>query len=631
MEGFNTMSPNDKFEQFKSTTSSSGFVSLITTQFLGAFNDNSFKTLITLYISAKLPESERGFYIAFATILLLAPFILFSTHCGYFCDKYSKRTIMIIVKLWEILITVFGFAAFYYDNIPMLLMIIFFLGLHSTLFSPAKYGSLPEVLREEELSRGNGIIELTTFISIIIGTISASILFRYFKGGIHLAAVFFLVVAVLGLATCITVPRIPAAGVSGPFKWNFLSEVYYELKSSLSDRPLYLTIVGITYFWLLATAVNNNIILYSKEMLMIGEDEMGFLMAALAVGIGFGSGIAGRLSGDMVEFGLVPLGAIGMTLFLFDLNFSHGGIALRHAFFYNDSFSYFPMVRTGIDLFMVGLFGGFFIVPLHAFLQQCAPNGETGRIVGLTNFTANLFMVVAAALVYVMHDLVRIPSSNIFAVVSICTLLTTVYIIVILPDFLLRFFIFMISNIIYAVKVAGTTRIPISGPALIVSNHVSLIDAIIINTTSHRHIRFMIRRENYENSRFKWVYRLMRIIPVTGGKLSEEEIATARGIIENGDVLCMFPEGDITCDGLMKEFNSDFVKVLKGSDARIIPAYIHGMWGSIFSVKDGRPIWKIPKKPVRYPVTIEFGEFMPASSSHDEVRASVAGIAKKYE
>lgn len=625
------MKKDGHFEQFQSTTKSAGFISLITTQFLGAFNDNSVKTLITLYISAKLPESERGFYIAFATILLLAPFILFSTHCGYFCDRYSKRTIMILVKVWEILITLFCFAAFYFDNVPMLLMIIFFLGLHSTLFSPAKYGALPEILKDEELSRGNGVIELTTFVSIIIGTISASILFKYFKGGIHLAALFFLVVAVLGLATCVTVPRIPAAGVSGPFKWNFLSEVYHELRASLKNRPLYLTIVGITYFWLLATAVNNNIILYSKEMLAIGEDEMGFLMAALAVGIGFGSGIAGKLSGDMVEFGLVPLGAVGMTLFLFDLNFSHGGIAARNAFFYNDSFSYFPIVRTGVDLFMVGLFGGFFIVPLHAYLQERAPNGETGRIVGLTNFTANLFMVVAAALVYVMHDLAHLPSSNIFAIVSLFTLLTTVYIIVLLPDFLLRFFIFIISNIIYAVTTAGKARIPISGPALIVSNHVSLIDAIIINTTSHRHISFMIRRENYEKSRFKWVYRLMRIIPVEGASLNGDEIRSAREVIESDRVLCIFPEGDITPDGLMKEFNSDFEKVVAGTGARIIPAYIHGMWGSIFSVKNGRPVWQIPKKPIRYPVTIEFGEFMPPSSTKDEARAAVAAMAAKYE
>ncbi len=620
---------SDKFLATRGKTGGRGFISLILAQLLGAFNDKGFMTLITLYLSAHVAPSEKSFYIALATALFIAPFILFSTYCGYFADKFSKRTIMLAVKCWEIFIMFFGLAAFYYQSMPALFGALFCLGIHSTLYSPAKYGILPEILTDEELSNGNGILELTTFVSIIAGTIAASLLFKFFKTDLYYASFIFIAIAAVGFCITYCVPRVPPSGVSEPFKFNFIGGVYNELKRASKDKALFLTLAAITFFWLLATAINNNIITYSKDMLQITEDEMGFLLAALAIGIGFGSGLAGKLSGDMVEFGLVPLGSIGMTIFLFDLNFSHGYVK---AFFFNPNASNFYMIRTGADLFMIGLFAGLFMVPLHAYLQVKAPNGETGRIIGLMNFTSNIFMIFASFMVYFMHDNAFMPlnSANIFFVLGAMTLAMTFIIIWMLPDFLLRLVFFVTTNVIYRIKMADEVRLPISGPAMIVSNHVSLADVFIINATTHRHVRFMLERSYYERSWFKWLFKLMKVVLITADKPLDEEIAASRAVLTDGNILCSFPEIFITDNGLMKEFKYDPSKISEGIDVKIYPARISGMWGSIFGMRDGAPEWKRPQRLMRK-VYVEFGAPLTSSATGEDIRRGIEVLREKIE
>ncbi len=620
---------SDKFLATRGKTSGRGFVSLISAQLLGAFNDKGFMTLITLYLSAHVAPSEKSFYIAVATALFITPFILFSTYCGYFADKFSKRTIMLAVKCWEIFIMFFGLAAFYFQSMPALFGALFCLGIHSTLYSPAKYGILPEILTDEELSNGNGILELTTFVSIIAGTIAASLLFKFFKTDLYYASFIFIAIACMGLCLTYFVPRVPPSGVSEPFRFNFIGGVYDELKRAYKDRALFLTLAAITFFWLLATAINNNIITYSKDMLQISEDQMGFLLAALAIGIGFGSGLAGKMSGDMVEFGLVPLGSIGMTMFLFDLNFSHGYVK---AFFFNPNASNFHMIRTGFDLFMIGLFAGLFMVPLHAYLQVKAPNGETGRIIGLMNFTSNIFMVFASFMVYFMHDNSFMPlnSANIFAVLGVMTLAMTVIIIWMLPDFLLRLVFFVTANIIYRIKLAGEVRLPISGPAMVVANHASLADVFILNAVTHRHIRFMLERSYYERSWFQWLFRMMKVVLITSDKPLDEEIAAARAVLADGKILCSFPEIFITDNGLMKEFKYDPSKISEGLGVRVYPACISGMWGSMFGMCEGRPQLKMPEKLMRK-VHVEFGAPLTSSATVETIRRAIEGLLEKAE
>ncbi|MEZ7893482.1 MAG: MFS transporter [Candidatus Wallbacteria bacterium] len=624
----------------RGSVNSGNFWALIVTQFLNAFNDNAFKTLISLFLIAKLMSSGGGAgYVALGTAVFVVPFIIFSTHCGYFCDKYSKRSIMIIVKIFEIFLMAFGLAAFYYENLFMIFTSLFFMGVHSTLFSPAKYGILPEILKDEEISSGNGIIELTTFVAIIFGTIAAPILFTSFHQSlfflqpafppgnfiifsfddfsrIYMSSFFFLAISIFGFFTSLFVAKVPPAGVRSAFKLNFLSDVYGELKIIKTNTALILTLIAISYFWFLGTAAQNNILIYSKEMMGVSENTVGLLLTVLAFGIGVGSGFAGRISGEVIEFGLVPLGACGMTIFFADLYFS-----------------YHSIVRTSADLFLIGFSGGLFIVPLNAYLQICAPNGETGRIVGLTNFTANIFMVISAAMIFTLHDYFKFSSAAIFMIISAATVFTTGLIIKILPDFLVRFIFFMVTNLFYKIKITGARRLPHKGAAVIVANHSALIDGFIINATTHRHVIFLIHSSYYEYLWLRWFLKLIKAVKIESHDLNESETAAVKMNLDSGRLVCVFPEFEISPDGAVNDFKIDMSKFSCSSGKlEFIPAFVDGTFGSIFSRAGGR--WKLsipfimPRK-----VTLKFGEsiFFEGSDRPDSDKIKKAIIDLKLE
>lgn len=546
---------------------SSDFLALNITQFFGAFNDNGFKIAVSLYLMSRLMnESSDASYVALATALFIMPFILFSTWCGYFADKFSKRSVIIAAKYIEIAVMLLGLAAFYFENVYFIFACLFLMGAQSTIFGPAKYGILPESVPPQELSRANGYIELVTFIAIILGTVFGSLVFTYFKRMPYMASLIFVVIAIIGTAAAHYVARVPAVGAARPFRFNFLAEVVSDFRRISNEKTLLLVIAAITFFWFIAAALQNNILVYAKEMMKLDETSVGIMLAVLSIGIGLGSGLAGKLSGEMIEFGLVPLGAIVMSVFLFVLQFSHTSMAL-----------------TCAALFMVGLAGGFFIVPLDSYIQQKAPGGETGRILGLVNFTANSFIVFSSLCIYLWHDVMLLTSADIFTVVSILTVCATILIIKLLPDFLLRFVFFIAANFVYRIKVPGGSKIPFDGPALMVSNHVSLADSFLINAASNRHIHFMLNRYYYDNYNLKHLFNLMKVILLDSPALSEAETAQARQVYESGHILCVYPEFITNNTESAGEFKIDIVKLSRELSADIIPVRIEGMKNSFFS------------------------------------------------
>ena len=552
----------------KSGIYSKEFLALNVTQFLGAFNDNGFKISVTLFFMSRLMKdgAADSFYVALATALFIIPFILFSTHCGYFADKYSKRTIIIAAKYIEIIVMFLGLAAFYLENVPFLFTCLFLMGAQSTVFGPAKYGILPESVPPQELSRANGLLELATFVSIILGTVFGSFIFTFFKSAPYMASVAFVAIAAAGIIASHFVARVPAVGVSRPFRFNFLAEVAGDFRRISNERSILLVIAAITYFWFVAAAVQNNILVYSKEMMKVDEASVGIMLAALSIGIGLGSGLAGKLSGEMIEFGLVPLGAIIMSAFLFVLQFSYASFSL-----------------TCAALFMIGLAGGLFIVPLDSYVQQKAPGGETGRILGLVNFTTNSFIVFSSLCIYVWHDLMKLTSANVFTIISILTIIATVFIIKLLPDFLLRLAFFILANFVYRIKVSGESKVPFDGPALIVSNHASLADSFLINASTNRHIRFMLNRYYFDNFNLKTLFRLMKVILLNTPELSETEMSEARALAGEGHVLCVYPEFVTNNNETVGEFKIDLVKLSSELGLDIIPVRIEGMKSSYFS------------------------------------------------
>jgi len=365
-----------------------GFQAFLWTQFLGALNDNVYKIIVSMravHVAATTGSGSE--YISLAGAVFVIPFLLFSGYSGHLADSISKRTVLISVKVFEIVAMLLGLAAFFSTRIELMLGVLFLMALHSTVFSPAKYGIVPEMLADEDLSRANALLEMSTFVAIVLGTSVGSLLFVTWKLQPWNMGFVMVAVAVTGLATSLRIARVRPAGNTSRFLWNPFSEVITGTKHLLADRPLWLTVLAISYFWFLGALFQMDLLLFGSEVLHAGDVRIGLLVTCLAVGIGVGSMLAGRLSGNKVELGLVPLGSILMAVFSVLLYSARGS--------YNWSAA------------MLGLLGassGLFIVPLNAYLQQRSEAREKGRLIATNNFYNTVGLLIASATLWLMHD-----------------------------------------------------------------------------------------------------------------------------------------------------------------------------------------------------------------------------------
>jgi len=583
-----------------------GFFSFFWTQFLGAFNDNFYKIIVTL-VALDIPAEGGIQYIPLIGGLFILPFLLFSGYAGYLADIYSKRTILIAIKVFEIFAMGLGFFAFFVDRMEPMLTVVFLMGLHSTFFSPAKYGILPEMLPEKDLSRGNGLLEMSTFMAIILGTAFGGTIYEAWKDRLGWIGVLLIAIAMLGTLTSLGITRVPPSGASKKFLVNPLAEIWDGTKRLYRDRPLWLTVMGISYFWFLGAFLQMVLPLFGKEILQLGETRIGLLWTFAAVGIGLGSLAAGRLSGDKIELGLVPLGSVGMGAFSVLLFLSQPSFDL-----------------AAICLVLVGFAAGFFAVPLNALLQQRSGRQDKGQLIATNNVFNTIGVLLASAMLWGLATLLHLPADHIILILGLLTFVLTLYALYLLPDFFVRFILWVLTHTLYRIRIVGQENIPLHGPALLISNHISFVDALLIGACLPRFIRFMLHREYYDIRSLNWLFRLMKSIPVSASNRRDivHALQSARQELEQGQVVCIFAEGGISRIGHLMPFKRGFEKIVQGTNFPIIPVHLDQLWGSIFSFKEGRFFWKRPKL-LPYPVTVSFGAPLPSTATVQEARQAV--------
>jgi acyl-[acyl-carrier-protein]-phospholipid O-acyltransferase/long-chain-fatty-acid--[acyl-carrier-protein] ligase len=590
-----------------------GFQSFLWTQFLGAFNDNVYKIVVSMLAVDVATSSDGSGYLSLVGAVFILPFFLFSGYAGYLADVFNKRTVLIVTKAFEIVAMGLGFFAFFSGRIEWMLCILFLMALQATFFSPAKYGILPEMLPDKDLSRANGLLEMSTFMAIILGTSIGSVMFAAWKDRLGLISLILIVVAITGTLFSLGISRVPLSGAQKPFQANPWAEIFIGVKRLYREKTLWLTVIGISYFWFLGALLQMDIILFGKEVMALSDLWIGILGTFLAIGIGLGSLAAGRLSGDKVELGLVPLGSIGMGLFSILLSLS--------------AFSY---VHTATALTLLGFSGGLFIVPLNALLQQKSGREEKGRLIATTNFLQTGGILLASGSLWAFRDLLQVQADRIILIFGLFTLAATVYIMSILPDFLIRFSLWLLTHTIYRIRIVGQEHVPFRGPALLVCNHMSHMDGLLVGACIQRFVRFMVYRPYYEFKAFHWLFRLMKAIPVSGGNRKEviESLERAREELRQGHVVCIFAEGAISRTGNLLPFKRGFERIVEELDVPVIPVHLDRLWGSIFSFKNGRFFYKWPQQ-IPYPVTVSFGSPMSSSTTAWEARQEIQALGSE--
>ncbi|HJV66730.1 MAG TPA: acyl-[ACP]--phospholipid O-acyltransferase [Geomonas sp.] len=593
-------------------TTSIGWLNL--TQFLGALNDNILKLLIIFYLIGSHGSRDAGIITALVGACFVLPFLIFSAPAGCLADRFAKSRIMTAVKVVEVLVTALAVMALYLGSQGGVYAAVFLMATHSALFAPAKYGSLPELVDKAELSRANGLLESCTFLAIIIGTCLASLLAQLTGGKSWLAACACLLIALAGLwSAC----RIPATRASDPSRTVSLvpTEILKTLSEVRRDRDLTLAITGLAYFMFIGAFAQLNLISYGIERLGLTGTESGYLFLAAALGIGLGSLLAAKLSGRSVEFGVVPIGAAGLALAPVLLHLAPNRLA--------------PCLAI---ILCFGISAGLFSLPLQTFIQFRAEPARRGEVLAASTF-ANWVAILAASLVsWLFSGPLGLSAAQGFSMIGVLTLFLTAISFRVLPDFLLRFLALTVVRCCYRLRVVGSRHLPADGPALLVPNHVSWLDALLLTATSQRRIRFVMDRKIYDLPLLNGLFRLLGVIPVSGAdgrKEIVEFIRQARTALDEGFLVCIFAEGEITRNGMLREFRAGFERIVRGTGYPVIPVYIGGAWGSILSYAHGKLLSRFPS-PLPYPVSVLFGEPMPAESSAVAVRQAVSELSCDY-
>ena len=590
-----------------------GFWHLIATQFQGAFSDNAYKYIVTLVALKTAATPEQGKQqVSIAGALFVIPFLLFSMYGGFLADRFSKRSVTLWTKLAEVAIMCLATMALWAGNLYLSMGLLFLTGAQAAFFGPSKYSILPELLPEADLSWGNGVLEMTTFMAIILGTVAGPFLVESLKGQLYLAGFILVALALTGSSTSLGIGRLPAANPTARFRLNFVGEIVHYLGKARQDRVLWLAVAGNIYFWFLGFLLLTNIVIYGHDVLHLQETHIGYLNAVLSLGIGFGSYIAGHLSGHKVEYGLVPLGAIGISVFSLLLAIPGWGFW-----------------GSAVLLAALGFASGFFIVPINALLQQRPDPKIKGAIIAMANLMTFVGMLVAIGLFWSATIVLKMSPLQVFLIGSILTLVATVYVTLLLPDSLLRFVLWLVTHSLYRIRIVGRDHIPEKGGALFVSNHMSFVDALLLMASTDRFIRFLMEKDVYDLPFIRPFARIMRAIPISGQRGPRALIYALREAgrsLQEGEVVCIFAEGQITRTGQLLPFRKGFERIMKNVDAPIVPVNLDRVWGSIFSYQKGRFFWKIPSR-IPYPVTVTYGPPMSGHSTAETVRQAVQELA----
>jgi len=572
------------------------FAPFFWTQFLGAANDNVFKFAFTVLVTYRLqvswlPPSLAGLVIG---AVFIAPFLLFSATSGQLADKYDKALMTRLVKNLEIVIMVLAAVGLFTTNVALMLGCIFLLGLHSTLFGPVKYAYLPQHLDERELTGGNGMIEMGTFVAILLGNLAGGLLIALPEGGwlsgAQSVAVVSLVLALLGRAVSQWVPATPASAPELKINWNPVTETTANLKLAHGHLAVFRSLLGISWMWFFGVVFLAQFPSFAKDVLHGDEHVASLLLVVFSVGIGAGSLLTETLSRRHVEIGLVPLGAIGMTLFAADLYFASSGLPGVPSQTVSAFLANHAHWRVLFDLFALSLSAGLYSVPMYALIQLRAPASHRARIIAANNILNALFMIASSVIVGALLAAgFTIP--QVFGLTALANLLVALYIFLLVPEYLLRFVAFIASRIVYRFQVRGDEHIPTEGPAIIACNHVSFVDAVLLMAASPRPIRFVMDQRIFRIPVLGWLFKLGKAIPVASQK--DDPVAYAAAfeaadkVLADGDLLGIFPEGAITSDGRLQPFRGGIMKILERRPVPVVPVALQNLWGSFFSRAEG--------------------------------------------
>ena len=608
------------------------FAPFFATQFLGALNDNIFRNGLVILVTFQgvlVAGMNPSILAPVAGLLFILPFFLFSATAGQLADKYEKSLLMRRIKLLEIVLMGIAATAFYTQSFVLLLAVLFLMGCQSTLFGPVKYAYLPQQLATEELVGGNALVESGTYVAIILGLIAGGLLVDSSAGGQTLIGATLMGVAFLGYLASRQIPETKAVDPSLTVKLNAWKETWRIVGFAREERSVYLSILGVSWFWFFGSAMTVQVPTYTQVILNGNEVITTCLLAAFAIGVGIGSLLCERMSGHRVELGLVPFGAFGLTLFAADLYFAQpvpNSVAVNTiAEFLGRPGSW----RVLIDLTLVGAFGGFYSVPLYALIQQRSKRKHLSRIIAANNIINAIFMLAAFLLSMVLLGLgFSIP--QLFLVVAALNVLVAIYIFTLLPEFLMRFLAWIIISLFYRVRTTGIENIPDDGPAVVVCNHVSFIDPIILGGSIRRPMRFVMYHKIFEIPILNFFFRNAKAIPIASAsedkQLMDEAFDQVDAELADGNVVCIFPEGAITHDGSVQRFRPGIEKIIQRRAVPVVPVALGRLWGSWFSRNQGGGVRRIPGRLfAKVPVNIG-AAVPPAEVTAERLESLVRGL-----
>jgi 1-acyl-sn-glycerol-3-phosphate acyltransferase len=566
------------------------FLPFFLTQLLGAFNDNLYKNGLTIFIAfqaVNMTQGSSNTLVNVAAGLFILPFFLFSPIAGQLADKFEKSMLIRRIKLLEVFVMLLGALAFYLQDTWLLIAILFLMGTQSSLFGPVKYSLLPQALEPEELIGGNAMVEFGTFLAILLGLIAGVFIIGISTTALGIAVVS---VALVGYLTSRSIPTLPAAAPELQISFNIFSQTFNILRDAYQNKSVFYSIIGISWFWFIGITYITQLPNYVRYELGGDEQVYVLLLAMFSIGIGAGSFLCERMSGRIVEIGLVPIGALGLTLFGVDIFFSqsviNSDILLDPRSFVTDA----KNLRVILDILMLGVSGGIYIVPLYALIQQRSEEKKRSRIIAANNVLGAFFMVVAA--LYGLFVLsAGISIATLFLITAIMNAAVALFVFKLVPEFVMRLLIWLVIHTAYRVDKISLDKIPDSGPAILICNHVSFVDALILAGSIKRPIRFVMYYRIYQLPILSFVFKTANAIPIAGAnehsgltKLAFNRVSEA---LNDGELVCIFPEGKITESGEMQPFRPGVIKMLQRDPVPVIPLALRGLWGSFFSRKYG--------------------------------------------
>lgn len=577
------------------------FAPFFLTQFLGAFNDNVYKNSLMAMITFGLLSSTLDLSLMnnIGAMLFILPFFLFSALAGQLSDKYEKSYLIRRIKLLEIVIMCLGAIAFYFSMTAGLMLLLFLMGTQSAFFGPVKYSIIPQHLDNHELVGGNALVEMGTFLAILIGTLVASMLATQSDGILWVSAII-ISVAILGYLVSRKIPSAPAANPDLKVRFNPFTETWRTISYSREQKSVFLAVLAISWFWFLGAAYLTQIYGFAKDYLGGDQSVVMVLLATFSIGIATGSLLCERLSGHKVELGLVPLGSIGLTIFGMDL-FLQSLPELGPELITAGQFLSSPSnLRIVADFLLIGVFGGFYIVPLYAMVQARSAPEKRSQVIAAINIMNALFMVVSAIVGIIVLGLLDLTIPQFFLILAVLNALVAIYIYRTIPEFAMRFIIWVLTHTMYRVRHIDLHKIPDEGACVLVCNHVSFVDALLIGGACRRPVRFVTFKPIYNMPVLNFIFRTAKAIPIDSRKADpegyEQAFARIADELKNGEVVCIFPEGKLTTDGEIDEFKNGISRILQETPVPVIPMALRGLWGSFFSHKDRPALSQMPKR-----------------------------------